>query len=71
MYGMARGTNMYALPQKISKMEEGKLASISLQKFTELEELAEEIMGDKHQVSWHLDKLQNTPQLICISWKKE
>ena len=27
-----------------------KLTSISLQKFTELEELAEEIMGDKHQV---------------------
>ena len=51
-------------------MEEGKLASISLQKFTELEELAEEIMGDKHQVSWHLDKLQNTPQLFCISWNK-
>ena len=33
-----------------SEMTERKLTSISLQKFTELEELAEEIMGDKHQV---------------------
>ncbi|XP_068696866.1 p53 and DNA damage-regulated protein 1-like isoform X2 [Montipora foliosa] len=40
-------------------MEEGKLASISLQKFTELEELAEEIMGDKHQIV-ELDKRRNT-----------
>ena len=33
-----------------SEMAERKFTSISLQKFTELEELAEEIMGDKHQV---------------------
>jgi len=31
-------------------MAERKLASQTLQKFTELEELAEEIMEDKHQV---------------------
>ena len=31
-------------------MAERKLASQTLQRFTELEELAEEIMEDKHQV---------------------
>ena len=31
-------------------MAEGLLASQTVQKFTELEELAEEIMEDKHQV---------------------
>ncbi|XP_074617991.1 p53 and DNA damage-regulated protein 1-like [Acropora palmata] len=40
-------------------MTERKLTSISLQKFTELEELAEEIMGDKHQIV-ELDKRRNT-----------
>lgn len=41
------------------EMAERGLTSVSLQKFTELEELAEEIIEDKHQIV-ELDKRRNT-----------
>ncbi|CAH3153881.1 unnamed protein product [Porites lobata] len=50
-------------------MAERKLASQTLQRFTELEELAEEIMEDKHQIV-ELDKKRNANREAMRALKK-
>ncbi|KAJ7337047.1 p53 and DNA damage-regulated protein 1 [Desmophyllum pertusum] len=51
-------------------MADGKLASQTLQRFAELEELAQEIMEDKQQIV-ELDKKRNTNREALRALKRE
>jgi len=51
-------------------MADGGLTSHALQRFSELEELAQEIMEDKHQIV-ELDKKRNTNREALRALKKE